>query len=98
MSPPVALFEKRNHVERAVSVLYVLNCAKMVATIFKLPLCREELPVLIEGQNVSSIGHFDPFTKVLYHNNTMQPTVSKCHQFLRRQFSTKWRNAEKIQA
>ena len=53
--PSVTLFEKGTLVERAGSVLYVHKCAKMVATITKLPFCTEEVSVLVEGQNFSSI-------------------------------------------
>ena len=67
VSPSVTLFEKGTHVERAGSVLYVHKCAKMVATITKLPFCTEEVLVLVEGQNFSSIRHMDPITKILYH-------------------------------
>ena len=55
VSLSVTLFEKGTHVERAGSVLYVHKCAKMVATITKLLFCTEEVPVLVEGQNFSSI-------------------------------------------
>ena len=55
VSASVTLFEKGTHVERAGSVLYVHKCAKMVATITKLPFCIEEVPVLVECQNFSSI-------------------------------------------
>ena len=55
MSPSVTLFEPGTHVERAGSVLYVLKCAKMAATITKPPFCTEEVLVLIQGQNFSSI-------------------------------------------
>ena len=71
VSPPVTLFEKGTHVERAGSVLYVHKCAKMVATITKLPFCTEEVPVLVEGRNFSSIRYMDPITKILYHNYTI---------------------------
>ena len=71
VSPSVTLYEKRTHVERAGSVLYVHKCAKMVATITKLPFCTDEVPVLVEGQNFSSIRYMDPITKILYHNNTI---------------------------
>ena len=57
VSPSITLFEKGIHVERAESVLYVQKCAKMVATITKPPFCTEEVPVLVEGQNFSSIRY-----------------------------------------
>ena len=71
VSPSVTLFEKGTHVERAGSVLYVHKCVKMVATITKFPFCTEEVPVLLEGQNFSSIRYMDPITKILYHNYTI---------------------------
>ena len=42
----------------------------MVA-ITKLPFGTEEVPVLVEGQNFSSIRYMDPITKTLYHNYTI---------------------------
>ena len=42
VGPSVTLFEKGNHVERAGSLLYVHICAKMVATINKLPFSTEK--------------------------------------------------------
>ena len=48
-------------------------CAKMVATITKLLFCTEKVPVLVEGQNFSSIRYMDPITKILYHNYTIAP-------------------------
>ena len=71
VSPSVALFEKGTHVERAGSVLYVHKCAKMVATITKLSFCTEEVPVLVESQNFSSIRFMDPIRKILYHYYTI---------------------------
>ena len=71
VSPLVKLFAKGTHVERAGSVVYVHKCAKMVATITKLLFCTEEVPVLVEGQNLSSIRYMDPITKILYHNYIM---------------------------
>ena len=71
VSPSVMLFEKGIHVERAGSVLYVHKCAKMVATITKLPFCTEEVPLLEEVQNFSSIRCMDPITKIFYHNYTI---------------------------
>ena len=71
VSPSVTLLKKGTHVERAGSVLYFHKCAKMVATITKLPFCTEEVPVLVEGQNFSSIRYMDPITKILYHNYTI---------------------------
>ena len=71
VGPSVTLFEKGTHVERAGSVLYVHKCAKMVATITKLPFCTEEVPVIVEGQNFSSMRYMDPITKILYHNYTI---------------------------
>ena len=65
VSLSVTLFEKGTHVERAGSVLYVHKCAKMVATVTKLLFCTEEVPVLVEGQNFSSISYMDPVTKIL---------------------------------
>ena len=70
VSPWVTHFEKGTHVERAGSVLYDHKCAKMLATIPKLPFCTE-VPVLVGGQNFSSIRYMDPITKILYHNNTI---------------------------
>ena len=97
VSPSVTLFEKGTHVKRAGSVLYLDQCAKMLATITKLPFCKEEFPVLVEGQIFSSIRYMDPSTKILYHNYTIaacnQPALPKCCQIRRRQFSTIWRNA-----
>ena len=52
-------------------MLYAHKCAKMVATRTKLPFCTEEVPVLVEGQNFSSIRHMDPITKILYLNYTI---------------------------
>ena len=82
VSPSVTLFEKRTHVERAGSVLYVHKCAKMVARITELPICTEEVPVLVEGQNFSSIRYMEPITKILYHYtiaawNPLYPNVVK---------------------
>ena len=71
VSPSVTLFEKRTHVERAESVLYVHKCAQMVATITKLPFCTEEVTVLVECQNFTFIRHMDPITKILYRNYTI---------------------------
>ena len=71
VSPSVTLFERGPHVERAGSVSYVHKCAKMVATITKLLFCTEEIPVLVEGQNFSSIIYMDPSTKILYHSYTI---------------------------
>ena len=71
VSPSVTLFEKGNQVERAGSVLYVHKCAKMLATITKLPFCTEEVLVLVEGQNFSSIRYTDLIAKILYHNDTI---------------------------
>ena len=78
VSPSVTLFEKGTHFERAGSVLYVHKCAKMVdmvATITKLPFCTKEVPVLVEGQNFSSIRYMDPITKILYHNYTIAACI-----------------------
>ena len=63
VSPSEKLFEPGTHVERAGSVLYVHKCAKMVGAITKLTFCTEEVPVLIQGQNVSSIRYLEPLTK-----------------------------------
>ena len=71
VSPSVTHFEKGTHVERAGSVLYFHKCAKMVATITKLPFCTEEVPVIVEGQNFSSIRCMDLIKKILYHNYTI---------------------------
>ena len=78
VSPSVTLFEKGTHVERAGSVLSVQKCAKMVAILTKFLFCTEEVPVLIEGQNFSSIRYMDPITNIcnrvhifLYHNYTI---------------------------
>ena len=40
----------------------------MVA-IIKFHFCREEVPVLVEGQNFSSLRYLNPITKFLYHNH-----------------------------
>ena len=83
VSPSVTLFGPGSHVEREGSVLYVYKCAKMVATITKLTFCTEEVPVLIQGQNFSSIRFLEPLTKILYHNytiaacNSLYPNVVK---------------------
>ena len=83
-------------------MLYVHKCAKMVATITKLTFCTEEVHVLVEGQNFSSIRYMDPITKILYHNytiaacNQLYSKIVKCCRIIRRQFSTIWRNAEEI--
>ena len=71
VSPSVTLFEPGTHVERAGSVLYVHKCAKMVATMTKLTFCTEENPVLIQGENFSSIRYLEPLTKILYRNYTI---------------------------
>ena len=55
VSPSVTLFEKGTRVERAESVLNVHKYAKMVRTITKLPFGTEKFPMLVEGQNSSSI-------------------------------------------
>ena len=55
----------------------------MVATIIKLPFCTEEVPVLEEGQNFSSIRYMDTITKILCPNyeiaacNPLYPNVVK---------------------
>ena len=55
----------------------------MVATITELPFCTKQVPVLVEGQNFSSVRYMDPITKILYHNytiaacNTLYPNVVK---------------------
>ena len=69
--PSVTLFEKRTHVERARPVLYVHKCAKIVATKTKLPFYTEEVPVLVEGRNISSIRYMDSITKILCHIYTI---------------------------
>ena len=71
VSPSVTLFEKGTHFEGAGAVFNVHKCAKMVASIAKIPFCTEEVPVLVEGQNFSSIRYMDPFTKIMYHNYTI---------------------------
>ena len=71
VSPSVTIFEPGTHVERARSVLYVHKCAKMVEKITKLSFCTEEIPVLIQGQNFSSIRYLEPITKILYRNYTI---------------------------
>ena len=71
VSLSVTLSGKGKHVERAGSVLYVHECAKMVATISKLPFCTEEVLVFVEGQNFSSIRYMKRITKMLYHNYTI---------------------------
>ena len=71
MSPTVTLFEPGTHVERAGSVLYVHKCAKMVATISKLTFCTEEVPVLLQGQNFSSVRYLELLAKILYHYYTI---------------------------
>ena len=43
----------------------------MVATKTKLPFFTEEVPVLVDGQNFSSIRYMDPITKNLYHTYTI---------------------------
>ena len=70
-SRSVKLFEKGTHVERAGSVLYVCKYAKMVATITKFPLCTEEVPVLVEGQNFYFIRYMGSNTKIMYINYTL---------------------------
>ena len=62
LSPSVTLMEKGTHFERAGSVLYIQKCAKMMAKLTKLLFCKAEIPVLIEGQNVSSIIYSDTLT------------------------------------
>ena len=57
LSPSVTLFEQGAHVERTGSISYVHKCAKMVARVTKLTFCTEEVPVLIQGQNFSSIRY-----------------------------------------
>ena len=55
----------------------------MVATITKLTLCTEEVPVLLQGQNFSSIRYLEPLTKISYRNytiaacNPLYPNVAK---------------------
>ena len=71
VSPSVTFFEKGTHVERAGSVLYVHKCANMVVTETKLLFCTEEVLVLVEGKNFSSIRYMDAITKILYHNYTI---------------------------
>ena len=58
-------------IERAGSVLYVHKNAKIVTTTTKLIFCTEKVPVLLQGQNFSSIRHLEPLTKTLYHNYTI---------------------------
>ena len=64
-------------------MLYVHKRAKMAATITNLPFCTEEVPVLVEGQNSSSIRYMDPIKTILYHNyttaafNPLYPNVVK---------------------
>ena len=73
----------------------------MVSAITKLPFCTEEVPVFVEGQNLSSIRYMDPNFKnfLLYlYNRCMQPALPKCCQIRRRQLSIIWRNAEEIQS
>ena len=53
-------FEKRNHVEREVSMFNVHKSAKMIATITNFPFCTEEVHVLVEG-----------IEKISYHNYTI---------------------------
>ena len=43
----------------------------MVATITKLPFYTKQIPVLVEGQNFSSIRYMDPITEILYHDYTI---------------------------
>ena len=71
VSPSVTLFKPRTHVERAGSVLYVHKTTKIVTTTTKLIFCTEKVPVLLQGQNFSSIRHLEPLTKTLYHNYTI---------------------------
>ena len=91
VSPSVTLFEKSTHVERAGSVLYVHKSAKMVATVIRLPLCTEAVPVSIGGQT-SSIRHMNPLTEILYLTYTLAELnllTLKCRQpqINRRQFA-----------
>ena len=96
VSPSVTLFEPGTHFERARSGLYVHKCAKMVETITKLSFCTEEVPVLIQGQNFSSIRYLEPITKILYRNytiaasNPLFPNVVNLEDNM--EFSTIWRN------
>ena len=82
----VTLFEKETHIGRAGSGLYVHKFAKMVAKITKLPFCTEEIPVLVEGRNFSSVRYMDPITKFLYHNykiaacNSLFPNIVKLEE------------------
>ena len=64
VSPSVTLFEKETHFDGAGSVFNVHKCAKMVASITKIPFCTEEVPVIVEGQNFSSIRYMDPIQKI----------------------------------
>ena len=100
VSPSVTLLKEGTHVERAGSVLYVLKCAKMVATITKLRFSTGGVSLLVDGQNQNlSIRYINPITKICII--IVQPLLAtrctqKC-QIRRLQFSTIWRNAEEIQ-
>ena len=71
VSPSVTLFKKGTHVERARSVLSVDKCAKMVATITKLPFFTEEVPVLVEVRNFLLIDIWTLLQTIMYHNYTV---------------------------
>ena len=81
VSSSAKFFEKRTQVKRRGSVLYVHNYGKMVATITKLLFCSEEVPMLIEGQNFSSIGYMDPVTKI-FTINIQSVHATCCTQIL----------------
>ena len=55
----------------------------MIAAITKFRFCTEEVPMLVEGQNFSSIRYVNPITKILHHNytntacNPLYPNVVK---------------------
>ena len=78
VSPSVTFFEKGTHVERAGSVLYVHKCANLVATVTKLLFCTEEVLVLVEDKNFSSIRYMDAITNILYQNYTIAACNPLC--------------------
>ena len=67
VSPSVTLFNKELKLKEQ-DLFYIF---KKVLRITKLPFCTEEVLVLIEGQNFSSIRYLDPLTNVVFHNFTI---------------------------
>ena len=89
VSPSITIFQKRIHVERIGYVLYVHKCAKIEATLTKLPYCRKISCVNRGSQLFFYLIYRASYKKfcVIFIQLLPATCCTKC-QFRRRQFSS----------